>query len=318
MAITKIKSSNIADGTVVAADIADDSITNVDIKSDAAIATTKLSGALTSVASHGLGTAAALTAGTAAGNVIVLDGSGNIPSGALGNVPPSDTSVLEYNIAMLAFKISSESQVTKFQMVDQVIDEYQDATGIDAGASTNERAGGATTAKFYDGGVAANPTGGASVDTSVSGYRTHVFTADASLTVGGSGNVDILIVAGGGSGASGYGGGAGAGGLIYKASHALTANTYDAVIGAGGAAETVTGNRGQIGVDTTWTINGGAVEFTAKGGGAGGTAASGQGSLTGGSGGGGGHGPATGSAATQGSQSGDSGDRKSTRLNSSH
>ena len=56
MATTKIKSSNIADGTVVAADIADDSITNADIKSDAAIVTTKLSGALTSVASHGLPT----------------------------------------------------------------------------------------------------------------------------------------------------------------------------------------------------------------------------------------------------------------------
>ena len=38
MAITKIKSSNIADGTVVAADIAEDSKTNPDIKSDAAIA----------------------------------------------------------------------------------------------------------------------------------------------------------------------------------------------------------------------------------------------------------------------------------------
>ena len=42
MAITKIKSSNIADGTVVAADIADDSITNADIKSDAAIDASKL------------------------------------------------------------------------------------------------------------------------------------------------------------------------------------------------------------------------------------------------------------------------------------
>ena len=34
MALTQIKSSNIADGTVVAADIADDSITNADIKSE--------------------------------------------------------------------------------------------------------------------------------------------------------------------------------------------------------------------------------------------------------------------------------------------
>ena len=42
MAITQIKGSNIEDGTVVAADIKDDSITNTKIKSDAAIAQSKL------------------------------------------------------------------------------------------------------------------------------------------------------------------------------------------------------------------------------------------------------------------------------------
>ena len=75
MALTQIKSSNIADGTVVAADIADGSITNTDIKSDAAIATTKLSGALTSIASHGLptfGTAAALAVGTGASQIVQM------------------------------------------------------------------------------------------------------------------------------------------------------------------------------------------------------------------------------------------------------
>lgn len=63
MALTQIKSSNIADGTVVAADIADDSITNADIKSDAAIATSKISG---------LGTAAALAVGTGASQVVQM------------------------------------------------------------------------------------------------------------------------------------------------------------------------------------------------------------------------------------------------------
>ena len=74
--------------------------------------------------------------------------SGAVPTGSLGNVPPSDTSVLEYNIALLAFKHASQNQITKFAMVDQVIDEYQDATGVDAGASTNELADGATTANI--------------------------------------------------------------------------------------------------------------------------------------------------------------------------
>jgi hypothetical protein len=46
MAITQIKGSNIEDGTVVAADIKDDSITNAKIKSDAAIAASKLASTL--------------------------------------------------------------------------------------------------------------------------------------------------------------------------------------------------------------------------------------------------------------------------------
>ena len=154
---------------------------------------------------------------------------GDIALARLDNAPATDTSVLEYNVAILAFKVASANQLAKFSMVDQVIDEYQDATGIDAGASTNENAGGTTTAKYYEGAVSGgDPTGGASVDTSVTGYKTHVFTSDASLVVASSGNVDILVVAGGGSGGQHYGGGGGAGGLIYKTGHALTANTYDA------------------------------------------------------------------------------------------
>ena len=60
MAITQIKGSNIADGTIVAADVAADSITNIKVASGAAIATTKLSGAVTGIASHGLGALASL------------------------------------------------------------------------------------------------------------------------------------------------------------------------------------------------------------------------------------------------------------------
>ena len=114
------------------------------------------------------------------------------------HVTPFDSAQLEMNIAMLAFKVASANQLAKFQMVDQVIDEYQDATGIDASASTNEFTAGSGTAKYYIGGTGADPTGGNSTDTSVSGYKTHVFTGNGSLVVGSSGNVDILVVAGGG------------------------------------------------------------------------------------------------------------------------
>ena len=53
-----------------------------------------------------------------------------LPSTVLNsNVPATDTSALEYNIAILAFKVASANQLAKFSMVDQVIDEYQKPIG---------------------------------------------------------------------------------------------------------------------------------------------------------------------------------------------
>ena len=63
MALTKIKGSNIEDGTVVAADVATDAITNVKVAANAAIATSKISG---------LGTAAALAVGTGASQIVQM------------------------------------------------------------------------------------------------------------------------------------------------------------------------------------------------------------------------------------------------------
>ena len=53
-----IGEDDIAANAVTSAKIKDDSIVNADIKSDAAIATSKLSGAVTSIPSHGLATSA--------------------------------------------------------------------------------------------------------------------------------------------------------------------------------------------------------------------------------------------------------------------
>ena len=54
------------------------------------------------------------------------------------HVTAFDDKVLQNNIAMLAFKVASGDSLTKFNMVDQVIDEFTDSTGIDAANSTNE------------------------------------------------------------------------------------------------------------------------------------------------------------------------------------
>ena len=49
-----------------------------------------------------------------------------------------DTSVLENNIAMLGFYRAVDGSKAKYSLVDQVIDDFQDATGIDTGSSLNE------------------------------------------------------------------------------------------------------------------------------------------------------------------------------------
>ena len=118
-----VTTAKIAPNAVAAADIAADAITNVKVAAGAAIAVAKISG---------LGTAAALTAGTAANNVVQLDGSGRLPavSGANLTGVSTDTSAMENNIAILAFKTQSANNLAKFNLVDQVIDEYKDATGV--------------------------------------------------------------------------------------------------------------------------------------------------------------------------------------------
>jgi hypothetical protein len=157
-------------------------------------------------------------------NVTTVDGtkiSGAVPSGALTNV---DLSKLEYNQAILAFKIASSNQLAKFSMVDQVIDEYQDATGIDAGASTNESAGGATTAKYYDASVPASPS---TVVKSYTGANQTFVVPSGVTTI----NFIAWGAAGGGGRASGIGGG---GGFIEGDVTVTAGETLNVKVGGGG------------------------------------------------------------------------------------
>ena len=85
---------------------------------------------------------------------------GTLPaiSGAnLTNIPSiADVNNLINNVAMLGFKVAVNGSLAKYNLVDQVVDEYNDATGIDASASTNESVGGTGTAKYYFGGSASS------------------------------------------------------------------------------------------------------------------------------------------------------------------
>ena len=135
MALTRIKSSNIEDETVIAADLADGSIT--DAKIQTGISSSKLTGNLPAVSG------AALT------NLTSANLTGALPaiSGANLSGVSTDTSAMENNIAILAFKTQSANNLAKFNLVDQVIDEYKDDTGL--GTQTDVDRTGSTAADGY-------------------------------------------------------------------------------------------------------------------------------------------------------------------------
>jgi hypothetical protein len=265
------------DGSVNSAKIVDGSITDGD-----------LAGSITSAK------ITSLDATKLTGNVDIA----RLPSTVLNsNVPATNTSVLEHNIAMLAFKLASSNQLTKFAMVDQMVDEYQDATGIDTGASTNELADGTGTAKYYEGGTAgADPTGGDTngtytLDSVNYGWRAFTTTGSQNLVIAAGGSIDLMLIAGGGgggadTGATGSGGGGGAGGLKYYVGRTVAAGTHVIVVGTGGAGATAHNVKGTSGVATTFTASG-LSAISATGGGGAGSRSTNQ-ALNGGSGGGGG------------------------------
>lgn len=113
------------------------------------------------------------------------------------------------------------------------------------------------------------------------GYKIHKFTGDGTFIVTSAGDVEYLVVAGGGSGGKGAGacGGGGAGGVKYGTLSLSTGNK-DVIVGDGGAAITGANAAGNNGEDSQFD------SVTATHGGGGGGSGSGN-SKAGGSGGGG-------------------------------
>jgi hypothetical protein len=117
-------------------------------------------------------------------------------------------------------------------------------------------------------------TASGGTETTVSGYKYHIFTSSGTFIVqAGVTSGEYLIVGGGGGGGTFVGGGAGAGGVV-TGSTAFSVGTYTVTVGAGAAAQSTNGNNSSLGS-----------LVTAIGGGAGG--ADGQNPGNGGSGGGG-------------------------------
>ncbi len=171
---------------------------------------------------------------------------------------------IDYNIALLAFKVASSSSLAQFQMVDQVVDEFVDATGIDTGTSTNET----LTSGYYQGGGAATVSGNynsSGVDGDYTWYKWTTVTSSGTFTTDTAQDYEYLVIAGGGSGAVGHTssgvGGGGAGGYRTATGFAVAATTISGItVGTGGISYTGA-NNGQAGgnsVFSTITSSGGA------------------------------------------------------------
>jgi len=132
---TVLDSTLIGDGTVTTAKIADSAVTSVKV-ADGTIVDADV------------------------GNVAATKLTGTIADARIGassvtqHVTAFDDNKIQANIALLGFKTAVNGSLAVYNLVDQVIDEYTDATGIDASASTGE----SLTAGAYRGMTAITPT----------------------------------------------------------------------------------------------------------------------------------------------------------------
>ena len=193
----------------------------------------------------------------------------DIASGAV------DTTGLEDDIALLGFKVASNGSLAKYNLVDQVIDAFEDASGVDASASTDEIR---DSSNYYSGTSAGAVTATGGTITTDGDYTVHKFTADGTFTTDTAQDVEYLVVGGGGSGAGLYGAG-GAGGYRAATGFAVTATSYTIQVGVGGVAVEPIATNGNSGEDSIFST------ITSTGGGYGGSQTAGG---SGGSGGGGG------------------------------
>ena len=203
-----IDSSKLAPNSISSANITDSSIVNADISPTAAITVSKLS-------TPGSGTE-------------FLKGDGSFAS--------VDTDAIDtnaFNIGLLGFKMAVNDGLTIFNLVDGIVDEFNDQTGVDT--SENVGMNYDSSSDFYRGGNATLPSPPTQDITAFTSVGPHTYNVEPGTT-----SVNVLIVGGGGGGgAGGYngtkGGGGGAGGLIYYPNYPVTpGGTVAVTVGAGG------------------------------------------------------------------------------------
>ena len=98
MTLTKVPGTLITDASITSADILDSTITNAKVAVDPANAS-NLS-------------------------------SGDVPLAQLGNVPVADLSSQSDDIALLAFKTQANGNLARYNLMDQSVDSFEDASGF--------------------------------------------------------------------------------------------------------------------------------------------------------------------------------------------
>ena len=110
------------------------------------------------------------------------------------------------NVSLLSFKLATADSLSKFNLVDGFTDDYNDATGADAPASTND--GRNSAGKYYSGAVTDPPPGGTityaggntiqTFNTADNGSSTNVWTPTVATSA-----IEYLVLAGAGGGGAG-------------------------------------------------------------------------------------------------------------------
>ena len=193
--------------------------------------------------------------------------SGSVPAARLGNVDTSGIVANQDDIALLGFKVAANGSLAKYNLVDQTIDAFEDASGVDASASTNETR---DSSNYYSGESSVTVTAsGGDVVTTDGDYTVYKFTSDGTYTTDTEqDDYEILVVGGGGAGGGwAGGGGGGGGGFLSLTGVTVTAASHTVNIGAGGASSS---GAAEGGTAEDSTFHDGATEHTGLKGGRGG------------------------------------------------
>ena len=214
MAITKI--NKLPDDVVSTAKVADNTVINADVNTCAAIVQSKVSGLATSLSNL----CSAVTTATA------------------------DNSKNNFNIALLGFKMATQENLTVFNLVDGVVDEFHDESGTDEAEGSNDLYCG--TSDFYTNlALACAPFTAGFTTTSVTnscnstaGTNPQIGDGTFGVFTVPSGTTSISAKLWGSGGGSTYEGDGGGGGFSSGCLAVTAAQTISVVVGEGGSRST--------------------------------------------------------------------------------